>query len=57
MRRNTSVPSSTSTVVSKDDDDSMDNTPSGPTLSMASAIIAPINSSFPEDIVAIAANK
>uniref|UniRef100_A0A7C8YGV3 Uncharacterized protein n=1 Tax=Opuntia streptacantha TaxID=393608 RepID=A0A7C8YGV3_OPUST len=32
----------------------MDNTPSGPTLSMASAIMVPINSSFPEEMEAMA---
>lgn len=53
----TSIPSSTSTVVSKEDDDSIDNTPSGPTLSIASAIIDPINSSFPAEIEAIAVTQ
>ena len=32
----------------------MDNTPSGPTLSMASAIMAPMMSSFPAEIEAMA---
>jgi len=32
----------------------MDKTPSGPTLSIASAIIVPIRSSFPADMVATA---
>lgn len=50
----TSIPSSTSTVVSKEDEDSMDKTPSGPTLSTASAIMDPMVSSFPAEIVAIA---
>jgi hypothetical protein len=35
----------------------MDNTPSGPTLSMASAIIVPTISSFPAEIDATAAHK
>lgn len=51
----TSIPSSTSTVVSKEDDDSIDRTPSGPTLSMASAIMVPMRSSFPAEIEATAA--
>jgi len=50
----TSIPSSTSTVVSNDDDDSIESTPSGPTLSIASAIMVPTNSSFPADIAATA---
>lgn len=50
----TSIPSSTSTVVSKEDDDSIDKTPSDPTLSIASAIIVPITSSFPAEIEAMA---
>ena len=53
----TSIPSSTSTVVSNEDDDSIDNTPSGPTLSIASAIMVPIISSFPAEIDAMATNK
>ena len=53
----TSIPSSTSTVVSNDDDDSIERTPSGPTLSIASAIIVPTNSSFPADMVATAERK
>jgi hypothetical protein len=54
VRLLTSIPSSTSTVVSNDDDDSMERTPSGPTLLIASAIMVPIKSSFPADIAAIA---
>jgi hypothetical protein len=50
----TSIPSSTSTVVSKDEEDSIDRTPSGPTLSIASAIMDPINSSLPAEIDATA---
>lgn len=53
----TSIPSSTSTVVSNDDDDSIERTPSGPTLSIASAIIVPTNSSFPADMAATAGRK
>ena len=53
----TSIPSSTSTVVSKEEDDSMDRTPSGPTLSIASATMIPIVSSFPAEIVAMAAYR
>lgn len=34
----------------------MDKTPSGPTLSIASAIIAPMSSSFPAEMVATADN-
>jgi len=56
-KTHTSIPSSTSTVVSKEDEDSMDKTPSGPTLSMASAIIDPIRSSFPAEIEATAGKK
>jgi hypothetical protein len=33
----------------------MDKTPSGPTLSIASAIMVPMASSFPAEIVAMAA--
>lgn len=51
----TSIPSSTSTVVSNEEDDSMDKTPSGPTLSIASAIMVPIASSCPVEILAMAA--
>jgi hypothetical protein len=53
----TSIPSSTSTVVSNEEEDSMDKTPSGPTLSMASAIMVPTKSSFPAEIVATAAHS
>lgn len=35
----------------------MERTPSGPTLSIASATIVPIVSSFPAEIDAIAKNK
>jgi hypothetical protein len=44
-------------VVSKEDDDSIDKTPSGPTLSIASAIIVPMSSSFPAEIVATARSR
>jgi hypothetical protein len=54
QRVHTSIPSSTSTVVSNEEEDSMDKTPSGPTLPIASAIIVPINSSFPAEIEATA---
>ena len=57
IRWQTSIPSSTSTVVSNDDEDSIDKTPSGPTLSIASAIMLPTNSSLPAEIVATAATK
>jgi len=53
----TAIPSSTSPVVSKEEDDSIDRTPSGPTLSIASAIMVPISSSFPAEIEAIAGGK
>mmetsp|Transcript_25650 Transcript_25650/g.48618 ORF Transcript_25650/g.48618 Transcript_25650/m.48618 type:complete len:217 (-) Transcript_25650:132-782(-) len=52
--RSISMPSSTSTVVSSDEDDSMDSTPSGPTFSIASAIMRPISSSFPAEMEATA---
>ena len=42
----TFIPSSTLTMVLNEDDDSMDKTPSGPTFSVASAIIVPIRSTF-----------
>jgi hypothetical protein len=51
------MPSSTLTVVSKEEDDSIERTPSGPTLSTASAIIVPMKSSLPADIDATAAKK
>lgn len=35
----------------------MDKTPSGPTLSIASAIMVPINSSLPAEIVAMATSQ
>nr|GMD73570.1 hypothetical protein Iba_chr12fCG19650 [Ipomoea batatas] len=40
-----------------EEDDSMDSTPSGPTLSIASAIMVPMVSSFPAEIEAIAVEK
>mmetsp|Transcript_13516 Transcript_13516/g.49173 ORF Transcript_13516/g.49173 Transcript_13516/m.49173 type:complete len:403 (-) Transcript_13516:219-1427(-) len=49
-----SMPSSTSTVVSKEVDDSIEITPSDPTFSMASATISPTKSSFPADMLAMA---
>lgn len=53
----TSIPSSTSTVVSKEDEDSMDSTPSAPTASIASAIIVPMSSSLPAEMEATAASR
>jgi len=50
----TSIPSSTRIVVSKEEEDSIDKTPSGPTFPIASAIIVPTKSSFPADIEATA---
>nr|GMD67215.1 hypothetical protein Iba_chr12cCG22460 [Ipomoea batatas] len=40
-----------------EEDDSMDSTPSGPTLSIASAIMVPMVSSFPAEIEAIAGGR
>jgi hypothetical protein len=57
LRISTSIPSSTSTLVSNDDDESIERTPSGPTFSIASAIMVPTNSSFPADIAATAELK
>ena len=51
----TFIPSSTVIEVSNVGEDSMDITPSGPILSIASAIISPIYLSFPADIDATAA--
>lgn len=50
----TFIPSSTSTVVSKVEEDSMEITPSEPILSIASAIKFPMKSSFPAEIEATA---
>mmetsp|Transcript_35097 Transcript_35097/g.76721 ORF Transcript_35097/g.76721 Transcript_35097/m.76721 type:complete len:217 (+) Transcript_35097:1063-1713(+) len=52
--RSISRPSSTSTVVSRELEDSMESTPSGPTFSMALAIISPISSSLPAEMDATA---
>nr|GMD61426.1 hypothetical protein Iba_chr12aCG20800 [Ipomoea batatas] len=41
----------------QEEDDSMDSTPSGPTLSIALAIMVPMVSSFPAEIEAIAVEK
>ncbi|GJQ90730.1 hypothetical protein Tco_0001869 [Tanacetum coccineum] len=49
----TFIPSSTSADVSKEDDDSIERTPSDPTLSIASAIMVSITSSFPVEIEAM----
>jgi hypothetical protein len=46
------MPSSTSSVVLNEDDESMDRTPSGP-----SAIIVPISSSFPAEIDVTVAHR
>lgn len=53
----TFIPSSTVTEVSDDEEDSIDITPSGPILSIASAIKFPIYSSFPADNEATAAER
>ena len=50
----TFIPSSTTTEVSDDDEDSMEMIPSGPILLIVSAIRFPINSSLPAEIEAIA---
>mmetsp|Transcript_10800 Transcript_10800/g.40036 ORF Transcript_10800/g.40036 Transcript_10800/m.40036 type:complete len:313 (+) Transcript_10800:808-1746(+) len=52
--RSISMPSSTSTTVSKPLPFSMESTPSAPTFSIASAIISPISSLFPAEIEATA---
>lgn len=45
------------TEVSADEEDSIHMTPSGPIFLIASAIKLPMNSSFPADIEATAANS
>jgi len=52
---NTFIPSSITTEVSDDEDDSMVITPSNPIFSIASAIKLPTYSSFPAEIEATAA--
>mmetsp|Transcript_46071 Transcript_46071/g.73775 ORF Transcript_46071/g.73775 Transcript_46071/m.73775 type:complete len:344 (-) Transcript_46071:256-1287(-) len=52
--RSISMPSSTSTMVSRPLPFSMDSTPSAPTFSMASAIMAPISSLLPAEMDATA---